>query len=177
MKVVKTKVYSFIELNDDAKEVAIEHYSDINFYDEWYDSIYDYAEQIGLKITSFDLDRNLHCKGELYDSVLECCKKIIAWFSKNTDEHFLAQEYLADYNNLIVQYSDGINTHVVDEENEYEFDKDVEDLEESFLSDLLECFASSLQKEYEYLSSKEAIIDSIIANEYQFLEDGKPFKY
>ena len=30
-----------------------------------------------------------------------------------------------------------------------------------------------LQKEYEYLLSNEAVDDSIVANEYEFLETGK----
>lgn len=45
--------------------------------------------------------------------------------------------------------------------------------EDEYLASLLEDYSIMLQKEYEYLTSEEAIIETIQSNEYMFTEDGK----
>ncbi len=45
-------------------------------------------------------------------------------------------------------------------------------MEKEFLNTLLQDYAQILQKEYEYLMSDEMVDESIIANEYEFNEDG-----
>jgi len=87
MRIKETKLYHFDELSEEAKQKAIEGLSDINTDYEWWESTYEDAENIGLKLTSFGLDR--------------------------------------------------------------------------------------MQKDYEHLTSSEAIIETIQANEYEFTENGK----
>ena len=50
-------VYTFEELSPEGQRKAIERYYDINVDHEWWRYTYDDAEDIGLKITEFDLDR------------------------------------------------------------------------------------------------------------------------
>ena len=47
------------------------------------------------------------------------------------------------------------------------------DMENEFLKSLLEDYSIMLQNEYEYLTSEEAIIETIEANEYEFTQAGK----
>ncbi len=61
--IVTTEVYLFDELSDSAKETAIQAHADCNVFDQWFESEYDDAETIGLKITAFDLNP-ISCSGE-----------------------------------------------------------------------------------------------------------------
>ena len=58
MKTLTINLYQFSELSDEAKEKAISNLSDINVDFDWWTNTYEDAARIGLKITSFDLDRN-----------------------------------------------------------------------------------------------------------------------
>jgi len=69
MRVIETKVYKYEELTESAKENAIERLSDINVDYEWWDSAYEDAERIGLKLTGFDTGRGNFCKGELIEDI------------------------------------------------------------------------------------------------------------
>jgi len=51
------KVYKFSELSEKAKETVLEKQWDINISYDWWDSTYDDAANIELKITGFDIDR------------------------------------------------------------------------------------------------------------------------
>ena len=62
MRYEKIKVYEFNELSEEAKEKAIEKLWNINVDYEWWDCVYDDAENIGLKIKEFDLDRGSYVK-------------------------------------------------------------------------------------------------------------------
>jgi hypothetical protein len=53
---------------------------------------------------------------------------------------------------------------------------DTKDLDKEFLHNLLEDYRVMLQQEYDYLTSKDAVIETINANEYDFTEDGKLWK-
>jgi hypothetical protein len=54
-----------------------------------------------------------------------------------------------------------------------EAEDDLSDIEDNFLDSLLEDYSIMLQKEYEHLQSEESIIETIVANEYEFTEEGK----
>ena len=51
-------------------------------------------------------------------------------------------------------------------------DDDIDDLSDEFLKALLEEYRIILTNEFEWLTSDEAIIDTLRANEYEFNEDG-----
>ena len=157
MKTKTINLYEFDELSDQAKQRAIANNCGINVdYWEWYHSVYDDAENIGLKITGFDLDRNRHCTGKAVDDVLTIAHKIKTEHGFDTPTYELANEFIKDYAAL-------------DEDIDAD---ELRDFKNEFLKSILEEYSILLQKEYEWLTSKESIEDALRANEYEFLEDG-----
>ena len=164
MRIKETKVYKFDELSDNAKEKALNELYDINVDYDWWDSIYEDAENIGLKLKTFDLDRNRHATGEFILSATEVAANVIRDHGDQCETYKTAQEFLDEQNKYPMPDDDS------DEFSVWE-DKMLE-LEDEFLKSLLEDYSIILQKEYEYLTSEEAIIESIKANDYVFDENG-----
>jgi hypothetical protein len=162
MKTIETKVYTFNELSDDAKDVARSWSREHALDYDWYDSIYDEAATIGLKITSFDLDRNRHAEGELSTYPEIAANNILVNHGKGTDTYKLAAAFL--------KAQDTGKLKDEDEESQRQAD-----LSEDFERDLLEEYSVMLQHEYEYMNENEHIDDAIEANEYTFTESGKRF--
>ncbi len=173
MKTKTITLYEFKELSEDAKEKAINQLWDINVNHEWWDCLYGDAEIIGLKLTEFDLDRNRHAKGKLLVSLSECCELIINEHGPDCITRKTAEDYLKQWVELVKKYSDGVHTDEVAEHNYPKFDHLADELESDFTNSILEDYSILLQNEYEYLTSKEQIIETIEANEYTFTEDGK----
>jgi len=172
MKTKTINLYEFDELSDKGKEKAIDGLRGINVDDsEWWDGIYEDAKNIGLVITSFDTDR--YCHGKLQVSLSECCDLITKNHGEKCDTYKTAKDFENQWSELVKKYSDGVNTDEVAEGNEYDFDNQADELEAEFTRALLEDYRIILRKEYEYLITDEAIIETIKANEYTFTEDGK----
>ena len=151
-------VYFFNELSDDAKEKAREWYRDGALDYDWYDSIYEDAERCGLKITSFDLGNRREITGKLTMSLEDSIKAILNDHGNACDTFKLATEYRATLDGLV---QDGEN------------DDAREALEEDYMKALCEEYLSMLDKEIEYLMADEQVDETIIANEYEFTEDGR----
>lgn len=165
MKIIETKVYEFDELPADIQQKVLEDecYCNVEHFD-WWESTYEDAKRIGLTITGFDLDRGSYCKGELeLDSAAECAETILKEHGKTCETYKTAQTFLKALEELT---STKENIEDVPEE-------DIENLENEFIHDLLEDYRIILQHEYEYLTSKEAIIETIKANEGTFTAEGK----
>ncbi len=175
MRTIRTKVYQFNELNDDAKQVAISKNSDINVNYDWWFMTYEDAENIGLKLNSFDLDRNKNAKGKFIDDAYFCATEIVNNHGVDCDTYKLSLKFISEWNEAIKLHSDGINIEKVRECNEGAFDNYVYDSEIKFLEDILECYANILQGECEYLQGDEAIKETLISNEYEFTKDGNMF--
>jgi len=162
---MKTKIinlYQFSELSEDAKQHAIEKLWDINVDYQWWEFTEDDAKRIGLNILEFDLDRSYFVKGEFINSAPETAEKIIQEHGKNCETYKTAKEFLNDLNELTSK-SDNI-----EDVNEDDF----KNLEDEFLKSLCEDYRIILTQEYEYQTTKESIIETIEANEYDFDEDG-----
>ncbi len=175
MRTVRTKVYKFDELAPEAKKKVISQFSDLNVYYDWHQFIYEDAAQIGLKITGFDIDRGNYCKGEFTDSAYKVANNIKQNHGEACESHKTAITFIAEWDGLVSKYSDGIDTGKVAEDNEYDFDNEADELEIEFLKSICEDYRIILSKEYDYLTSEEAIIESIRSNEYEFTKDGKQF--
>ena len=173
MKTKTYNVYTFDELTDEQKEKAIENLRNINVDYDWWDATYYDASEIGLQLESFDLDRNRHATGKFIDGVENVARLIIENYGATCETYKIAVAYQHDRDALVSKLSDGKNTYVVTEENEIEFDEQCDELDESFLKDLLEDYSINLQNEYKYRMSDESIIETIQANEYEFTENGK----
>jgi hypothetical protein len=159
-RTVRTKVYKFSELSDQAKEKAIEKFRNVNVDHEWWESTYEDAENIGLKIKEFDIDRGSYVNGEFMLSAHEVAVNIIRDHGDKCETYKTARTFL-----------EAVNSVEPTEGEEYE--NKMMELEDEFLKSLCEDYRIILQDSYEYLTSKEAIIESIEANEYEFTKDGK----
>ncbi len=158
MKKITIKVFQYEELNDQAKEKARNWFRQGALDYNWYESTYEDAAQIGLKIKEFDLySRNI--KGSFTKTEQQVASLIVENHGKDCETFKTAQKFLKDISKC--------------EQNES--DEEYQQLCEEFLKSLLEDYLVMLQQEYEYFISDEQVAESIIANEYEFTEDGKRF--
>jgi hypothetical protein len=152
-------VYKYDELTDEQKEKAIANLYDINVEYDWWESCYEDARMIGLEITSFDLDRNRHATGKFIKDAEYCQYKISQEHGEKTETYKTSREFTKERAQLDV--------------NAYDYDEKLEELENDFLQSLLEDYSIMLQNESEYLTTREAIEETIRANDYNFTEDGE----
>ena len=168
-KTTTVVLYKFEELTDDAKQKAIENLYDINVNFDWWEYTYEDAKMIDCTIKGFDIDRGSYCK-LVCDDAHETAHLIAENHGEDCDTYKLAAEYLKDHDKTI----DGAERDKDGElANEYAVDNLLDELNEEFQRALGEEYLSLLRKEYEYLTSEDAIVETIQANEYEFTEDGK----
>lgn len=199
MKTIEIKLYSFDELSQEAKEKAIndcrnnQHYLDYDWWDGVYDTFHEKAKAKGFDVDkiyfsgfwsqgdgamfeySKDTDKLFNefveklkifpmrkqwlltqgvpymsgkHRGHYYHS--KCCEHSIGIES---NFHWSCAEL---FSNWIESFSDDFNEFVTD-----------------IYEDLCDELYGSLEAEYEWLISDEVIAEHLIANEYQFTEDGK----
>lgn len=156
-----TNLYKYEELTEAGKQKAIDNNYDINVDYEWWDSVYEDAAMIGLKITGFDLGRGNSITGEFENNA----GFVVANVLKNHGD--MTETY-----KTVMRYKD-TEWDFKDEDGDY--DGENEDAIYEFLHDILEDYLVMLRNEYEYLTTKEAIEETLIANEYEFDENGKLF--
>lgn len=169
MRTIEIKAYTFDELSDDAKEKARNWwlYSGLDY--DWYESTYEDAKRIGLKITGFNLDRNRHATGEFLLSANEVAANIFKEHGETCETYKTAESFMEDWSPIFNMYMD--ETCVNYESRECE--DDLQDLEDDFLESLLEDYSIMLQNEYEYMCSDKYIDECITINEYEFDKNGK----
>ena len=195
MKVItiKTKVYKFEELSEEAKQNAIEKLYAINVDYEWYhmDDMYnEIAKEYGLKIkmndVCFDLDRGNYLYFETYNHGSK--KDYVKGIYIDDDRKFFKKAglnlRLKRIKEAIINYDitvdhthggGGYGFNCLDISYDSDLtDDDVNQLE-NCLKEFIEEILDSLKKDYEYLTSEEAIIDTIEANDYDFTVDGELF--
>lgn len=140
--------YSFDELSDSAKESARDWYRQGALDYDWWDSVYEDAAMVFLKLEYFDLGRAQSISGKLECGVHDTVQAILAQHGKHCDTYKLAQEYYR-------------RKHLGNPMDE-----------EEFTQQILEEYRVILQHEYEWLMSDESVDETIEANEYQFTESG-----
>lgn len=164
------KVYKFNELTDEQKQKALEKNYYINVEGDWWDCTYEDAKNIGLKIEAFDIDRGSYCKGSFIASVEECAHMIEKEHGEQCDTYITAKSFLKKRDEIVDTWERDENGDFI---NEYGLETKLDELGVQFEKDLLEDYRICLQKEYEYQTSKEAIIETFEANNYDFTEEGK----
>jgi len=170
MREITTKVYTFEELSDKAKERALDWYREGALDYEWWDGVYMDAENVGLKITAFDLGRGSYVEAKFLDSAEETAHKIEKEHGETCETYKTAKAYFKERDELIDTWPKDESGEL---ENEYELDGKLDEIDEEFLKALQEDYRIMLEKEMEWLLSEEQCTDAIIANEYEFTEDGK----
>ena len=104
MRTIEIKVYQFDELDEKAKEKAIESHRYCNVDYEWWDSVYEDAERIGLKIRSFSLDRDLHTTGEFELSANEVAQNIFNEHGENCGTYATAENFIDEWQPVFNEY-------------------------------------------------------------------------
>ena len=169
MRTIEINLYQFNELSPEAQQKAIDSLQTINVEHDWWQFTYDDADSIGVEINGFGIDW-IRKGQQLFASVIidnpkKAAKLIIANHGKDCETYKIAESFLAEGEKL-AQTLKG-------EENEYELEEKTEELEEQFIEDISRAYATILSNEYGYLTSTEAIIEIILANEYEFTEKGE----
>lgn len=215
MRTVRTKVYKFSELSEQAKEKAIESFYNINVDYEYWDSTYEdfklFCETIGLTVdtgktyfsgfssqgdgAAFTADIDLiefinginerkylshapKTKEETGFNPPTCPvdKRVIDlinrdWIDISIEISAKDRPYRTKLSfNSSYQYNECVNYNCIDKEL-----VNLEDWLEEVLNDLTSYLYRLLDREYDYLTSAEAIAESIISNEYEFQKDGTKF--
>jgi len=165
MKTIEVKLYEFNELSEEAKKRVLSDHYDINTLDVWWRDMYEDAENIGLIIMSFDIDRGSYVNANFKTSPAETAEEIIKNHGETCDTYKTAMTFLSDLDILTGQYPN-IEDCPEDE---------IEALEEEFLTLLQKDYLKMLMEEYEHLTNDEAIIETLEANEYYFTESGKMY--
>ncbi|KKK62812.1 hypothetical protein LCGC14_3000600 [marine sediment metagenome] len=144
MRTTETTIYKFTELPEEAQQKAVEKLFDINVNYEWWDTTLDDAATIGLKIETFDTERH-DITGDLMYDPARVKQLVMEHHGKVCDTY----KYVMGFD---------MRTNVDNHDFEY---------------GLLQEYLSMLRREFEYQTSEEAIIETILANEYEFYIDGE----
>ena len=191
MRIKQITVYEFEELSPKAKRKVIDHFQNINVNHEWHEPEIDYWQE-KLKEYGFNNPKiyfsGFYSQGDgaCFDfNGLDIEKiwtfymahnvvKHSAWLKSYLCEcafktHTSCSRYCYAGTRMIVcdYYSNKVYPHLNKAIREFEIWLDV------FRIDLCQEIYSSLQKEYESLTTEEAIIDTIKCNDYEFTAEGK----
>ncbi len=157
VRVIETPVFNFEDLDDKAKDVARDWYREGALDHDWWDSTFDDAETIGLKIESFEIDRGRHATGTFTKYIGDVIRLIEENHGKDCETFKTAQSFKSD---------------LAQAEKADDQDK-IDEIEDEFLRSLLEDYSIMLQHEYEYLLSDENTDETIRINEYTFTAQGE----
>lgn len=163
---IEISLYKFNELSDRAKEKARDWYRQGALDYEWWDSTYEDAKNIGLRITGFDIDRGPYADGEFTENAVDVAEAVLKDHGKSTETYKDAKDFLGEYKEKEKKYYDE------NDSDDFDDSEIAEELKEQFLHDLLHDYAQILQAEVEYLMSDEQVDEACISNEYEFHKDG-----
>lgn len=160
MKTKTINIYQFNELSEQAKQKAMEWYLAGEDYSFAWECIVDDAKNVGLTIKQ--LDDHKFNKGFFVLSASDTANKILVNHGESCETYKDAKEYLEKV--VFIRSS---------QLDESEMESELEELEKDFLHLLLEDYRIMLNRDIEYLQSDTCVIESIEANEYEFLENGE----
>jgi hypothetical protein len=197
MKIKCTKLYKFDELSEDAKEHAIEKLYDINVdYDGWYEFIFDDAKEIaklmGIEIKNiyfngFSSQGDGACFEGNYKYAKNSVKKVIEFAPKDTELHQMVKGLFEiqkkNFYSITANVKQSghyyhsrctdINVYRQDNQGFEDYlNQSDNDAIVELLRDFMNWIYKQLNDDYDYQTSKEAIIETIKANDYDFDEDG-----
>lgn len=185
-RTIETTLYKFEELSEEAQAKAIENncYSNIEGFDWWelyYDGIRERLQMIGIdiEITSFDIDRAASAtfKGDYgyqkgwkqNPDIIDTDIIEIAQDLQNAQKKCLykAEARMSEYgrNSVSVDVYNGQGYEELPQET-------IEAIEQALNGDLEAYIVKVLRRTYEYLTSDEAIKESLIANDCEFTIEG-----
>lgn len=195
--VVKTKVFGFKELSDEARQAAFEALGDINVDYEWWDTVYDDAKTIG-KLMGIDIDNiyfsGFSSKGDgacfegCYEYVKGSRAAVKAHAPKDEELLRIATELAAVQRRCFYQVRAGVKHSghyyhrfctdiAVDFESHISGHDYYSPHDEAAVAELLRDFMHwiyrQLETEHDYLIGDAAIVETIEANDFEFAVDGE----
>jgi hypothetical protein len=195
MRTIRIKLYKFNELSETAKQNAIEKFHDINTNYEWYDYIVDefksnkdFFDITNVYFSGFSSQGdgamfeyegiNKDFVNTIIDSLsLPNWKKNIlkhcAYVSGNGKQSGHYYHENSCNHNIYVESDNGAQNYTNIESLIDSIAPEIEDAIIEKYKELAKDLYRNLEKEYDYLTSEEAIKETIEANEYEFTVDGK----
>lgn len=196
MRIKETKLYQFFELSEDAQERAIENLHFLNVEDSfWYEFTLENATEVGkilgiqtdpkhIFFSGFSSQGDGACFEGRYSYKKGSRKEIRNYAPQDSELHSIAHNlYLLQRRYGFTLWAESSHTGryshpgsvsiQVDCGESYQLSQEDEESLEEILRDFMYWIYHTLEKEYDYLTSKEAIQETIEANEYEFTEEGK----
>ena len=192
MRTVEYNLYQFDELSDSAKERAREWYRTTIDY-EWWDFIFDDAKEIG-QILGIDISEicfsgfwsqgdGAQFTGD-YEYRKGASKKVRQYAPQDKELHRIADELqeiqrrnfysitasVSNSGRYCHEYCTTINVY---DSREVDVSIDTEESIQELMRDYMRWIYRQLQEEYWYLQEDEQVEENILANEYEFTEDGE----
>lgn len=196
MRTIQTVVYKYDELSDSAKQKARDWYRDGALYYSWWDFCYEdfcrVAEILGIEISCRQGQgaqiyfTGLYIQGSgssfvgTYRYAKGAVKAIKDYASKDEELHRIAKalqdvqsRHFYKLRASITSVRDhSISVEVWHDDDRYRDIGDAEDDISTLMNDFNDWMFRTLEREYEWLTSDEQAEESIVANEYEFDEDG-----
>jgi len=152
----KIDLFTFNEASEALKSKILTNYYNINVDHDWWQCTYEDADNIGVNITGFCIDRGSYCDIEFKHDAISTAESIIGEHGEACETYKTAKEFLISLEKV----------------SSYDYHS-VSSLKDEFKRSLSEDYRIMLSNGYEYLTSEEAIIETLICNEYEFTENGK----
>jgi hypothetical protein len=172
MKTVTINLFKFNELGEEAKKKALMHMYDINIQHEWWEYTYQDAMNIGLKINGFSLDRDYHIEAEFIYDATEVCANIFKYHGTKCETYKISDIFYDSHLELFSKYIQIETDENSSEEDIQNIESELIELENEYENDIKYEYLKMIEREYEYLISEKAIIETIECNEYDFNEEG-----
>jgi len=175
MRTIEIQAYKFNELDEQTRLQVIEDNIYINVEYDWWDCTYETLKECRIKVNSFDIGRRQECEIEFLEDGYAIATSIVETFGEAMDIVKDAENFIKDRDAIVKKYGEGNDTDGYSVKYEFydEFDEEEEDLTHEFQRELSCEILHWLRDEYEYLTSEQAIIETIEANEMEFTEEGK----
>lgn len=178
MRTIRTKVFKFNELTEDAKQKAIEYMNDINVDEGWHEPVTD-EEESKLYELGFNYPKIMFSGfASQGDGACFTCSSIDFYKFMNGKYRDYAMELSCSITHSYKHYfstSTMVNLDIdmdgIGDEKLQAIERDVENEREKIGNEIYK----RLEAEYEYLTSNEAVSDTLKEIEYEFTADGRRF--
>ena len=118
MKQVTITLYELDELSEASRISAIESLRSINVEHDWWDSLYEDALSVGLKLTGFDLDY-MNISGDFIWPSDIVCNAIIKDHGDTTSTYLIASRYIGGDDKVLLDALLRDYLHLLNEEYYY----------------------------------------------------------
>jgi uncharacterized membrane protein len=162
-------IYTFEELSDKAKEKARDWWREGALDIDWWESTYEDAENIGLKITGFDIGRGNDITGDFTDSPEDVAKKIMEEHGEHCETYIDARHFLKE----LEEFMDKAKKDEWGELATLKLEDEREAIENEFQYAILQDYLAMLKREIEWLMADEQVDEAITCIEYEFTEEGE----